>query len=41
MKYFEDFGGETKEFQKPLLEPCFKQILLININMKYFTTYEN
>jgi hypothetical protein len=35
------FFGKTKEFQKLLSEPCCKQILLLNINMKYFTTYEN
>jgi hypothetical protein len=34
-------GGETKEIQKHLWEPVLKQILLLNINMKYFTTYEN
>ena len=33
--------GKNKEFQKLLWGPCCKQILLLNINMKYFTTYEN
>jgi hypothetical protein len=38
---FKDFFSKNQGISETLMSACLKQILLLNINMKYFTTYEN